>query len=321
MDVSVNDFENPLFWGVPIFLLCIAIEAYISHRENKELYEWKDTVASTWVALGASLLNISTRVATVGFFAIFFELFKPLRENYLGYSELGWAWWVWLLCVLGDDFNFYWHHRFCHTVRIFWAAHIVHHSSEKFNFGTALRNGWTIFFFKPIYWIWLPILGFHPVMVGTCLAINSTYQMFLHSRMVPSLGWFEKIFNTPWLHQVHHACNVDYLDRNHGGILIIWDKLFGTFHDNNQEPKFGVLHPPNSYNPLVLVGHEYRDIWVDVRSAKSWKDKFKYIFYAPGWSPDGSRQTAKQLQREKELQLQQQARAPISHREPALSDS
>lgn len=321
MDISLTDIPNPLAWAVPFLFVCIAVEAYISYRENKELYEWKDTVACTWVGIGTAVFSFVTKVATVALFFLFFELFEPLREQYLGYSQLGWAWWVWVLCMLGDDFNFYWHHRFCHTVRILWAAHIVHHSSEKFNFATAFRNGWTIFFFKPIYWLWLPALGFHPIMVITAVTINSTYQMFLHSSMVPSFGWFEKIFNSPWIHQVHHACNIEYLDRNHGGILVIWDRLFGTYQTNTEKPKFGVLHPPNSYNPLVLVGHEYRDIWNDVRRAKRWQDKLKYIFYPPGWSPDGSTKTAKQMQRELKKQLSvPEAPVSIKQLEPALKE-
>ncbi len=300
MEILLQKVPNIFHVAGPLFVLAVIIESYISYREKKELYEWKETVASAWVGLIAAILNTVTKAWQIAFFLFFYELFKPLRVQYLGYEGLGLHWWVWILCLIGDDFSFYWHHRFCHTVRLFWAAHVVHHSSIKFNFGIAFRNGWTIFFYKPIYWIWLPILGFDPLMVGFAMSVNSVYQFFLHCTMVPDLGWFGKIFNTPWVHQVHHACNIQYLDRNHGGILIIWDKLFGTFQDNKKhiEPKFGILHPPNSYNPVKLSFHEFADIWKDVRNAKSWSDKFKYVFYPPGWSPDGSSKTAKQMQQE-----------------------
>ncbi len=164
---------------MPVFTLLILVEVYISYRENRELYTFKDSVASTWVGVGAAFFNTFTKAYQVGLFFLFYNLFEPLRIKYLGYDYLGWTWWVWLLCFIGDDFNFYWHHRFCHTIRLFWAAHVVHHSSEKFNLGTSFRNGWTIFLYKPIYWIWLPILGFNPVMVALCMSFNSIYQFFL----------------------------------------------------------------------------------------------------------------------------------------------
>ncbi|WP_299759058.1 sterol desaturase family protein [uncultured Pontibacter sp.] len=311
MEILFDQMPNPFTYFVPIFVILIAGEAYISYREDKELYSFKDSMASTWVGLGAALLNTLTKAYQIGLFFLFYKLFEPLRVEFLGYENLGWAWWVWVLCLIGDDFNFYWHHRFCHTIRIFWAAHLVHHSSDKFNLGTAFRNGWTIFLYKPIYWLWLPILGFNPVMIALCMSFNSIYQFFLHSTLVPKIPVFGQVFNTPWVHQVHHACNIEYLDRNHGGILIIWDKLFGTYldKDKNLETKFGVLHPPTKHDPITLNFHEFNDIWKDVRSVKSWKAKFMYVFGPPGWSHDGSRKTSKMLQQEWEQQRQQQQKA------------
>lgn len=305
MEILLENLPNPFVYFIPVFAVLIVAEVYISYREDKELYEMKDSFASTWVGIGAAIMNTLTKVYQIGFFFIIYKLFEPLREQYLGYESLGWAWWVWVLCLIGDDFNFYWHHRFCHTVRLFWAAHVVHHSSVKFNLGTAFRNGWTIFLYKPIYWMWMPALGFDPVMLALCMSFNSIYQFFLHSTLVPDIKGLNKVFNTPWVHQVHHACNVEYLDRNHGGIFIIWDKLFGTFQQREHHiaPKFGVLHPPQSNNPVKLNFHEFSDIWKDVKKAKSWEHKFKYVFYPPGWSPDGSTKTAKQMQQELELQL------------------
>ncbi|MDQ4141781.1 MAG: sterol desaturase family protein [Bacteroidota bacterium] len=300
MEILFDNMPNPFAYFMPLFALLILGEAYISYREDRELYTFKDSVASTWVGIGAAVFNTLTKAYQVGFFFLFYNLFEPLRLEYLGYDNLGWAWWVWVLCVIGDDFNFYWHHRFCHTIRLFWAAHVVHHSSEKFNLGTAFRNGWTIFLYKPVYWIWMPIVGFHPVMIALCMSFNSIYQFFLHTTLVPKLGWLGQIFNNPWVHQVHHACNVEYLDRNHGGILLIWDKLFGTYLDKDEhlETKFGVLHPPHAHNPITLNFHEFKDIWKDVRQARNWRERFWFVFGPPGWSPDGSRKTAKQMQQE-----------------------
>lgn len=287
---------------IPAAIIIITIEVIMSIRHDKHLYEWKDSAASAGVGIGAVLMQVLTKAGTLAVLTAVFELFEPVREalNYkaaFGQNWLGAAWWVWVLAILGDDFNFYWHHRFAHTVRILWAAHIPHHSSEYFNFGTSFRNSWTIFFIKPVYWLWMPALGFHPVMVLMAMSINSLYQFTLHSLSVPHLGWFEKIFNTPQLHQIHHSKNFAYMDKNFGGIFIIWDKIFGTFHNgrDGQERHFGVTKPPNSYNPVKIITHEFENIWQDVRSAKSLKDKLNYIFGAPGWSPDKSTLTVKEM--------------------------
>ncbi len=281
---------------IPLAIILITIEVIMSSRRKQHAYEKKDSLASAGVGIGAVFFQVLTKGATLAVFTAVFELFEPVRQS-IGYDWLGTAWWVWVLCILGDDFNFYWHHRFAHTVRIIWAAHIPHHSSEYFNLGTSFRNGWTIFFFKPIYWLWMPAVGFHPVMVLMVISINSLYQFTLHSLAVPHLGWYEKIFNTQQLHQIHHSKNFAYMDKNYGGIFIIWDKLFGTFHDgrDGQERHFGVTKPPDSYNPVKIVTHEFENIWADVRKAKSWKDKFNYIFAPPGWSPDKSTLTVKEM--------------------------
>ena len=305
------EFVNLIPYSIPLGVFLIATEVFISVRYDEHLYDWKDSAASAVMGLVATLLGIVTKAATLGFFYIFYELFKSLRIECFGYESLGWAWWVWALAILGDDHNFYWHHRFSHTIRVLWAAHVVHHSSERFNLGTSFRNGWVIFFYKPILWIWMPAIGFHPVMVLTAISINSMYQFFLHSKKVPHLGILEEIFNTPQLRQLHHSSNVAFLDKNHGGILI-WDKLFGTYLDSrkySEERKFGVLTPLNSYNPMVIFAHEYNNIWKDIKNAPTFIDKLKYIFYPPGWSHDNSRLTAKQMQRlaeQEKLQLRSQ---------------
>lgn len=290
------EFINFLPFFIPAGIIFITIEVIISIRHDKELYEWKDSAASAAVGLGAVLMQILTKAGTLAVFYFFFNVFQPVREM-LGYEWLGAGWFIWVLAILGDDLCFYWHHRFAHTIRILWAAHIPHHSSEYFNFGTSFRNSWTIFFFKPIYWLWMPIVGFHPVMVLTAMTISSLYQFCLHTLSVPHLGWFEKIFNTPQLHQIHHSQNMAYMDKNYGGIFIFWDKLFGTFHDgrDGQIRYFGVTKPPDSYNPVKIITHEYENIIADIRSAKRLKDKLNYIFNAPGWSPDKSSLTVKEM--------------------------
>ncbi len=276
----------------------------LEYLTAKEDYHLKDTLAGFGIALGASVIAAFTLVFTITVvFQSVFDLFEPLRNSVFGYSSLGWAWWIWALCILGDDFNFYWHHRFSHTIRLLWAAHVPHHSSSNFNLAVSIRNGWFIAFYKPIFWLWLAAVGFEPIMIGYALVINSTYQYFLHTKKVKSLGWLGKIFNNPYVHQVHHSSNLEYLDKNHGGIFMFWDHLFGTYQDviEGVEPKYGILKDPGTYNPIKLNTHEFVAIYHDVKQADSFREAWMYIFGPPGWSPDGSQQTAKEMQAELEL--------------------
>ena len=212
----------------------------------------------------------------------------------------GFAWYVWIICMLADDHNFYWHHRLSHSIRVLWAAHLPHHSAKTFNLTVSIRNGWFITLYKPIFWMWLPLVGFEPIMIATCLIMNSFYQFFLHSQLVPSLPLYEKLFNTPYIHTVHHSSNTEYLDFNHGGILTIWDRLYGTWQPpiKGVAPKYGINHNPGTDNPITHNLFEFQEIWKDVKKAPGLKNKFMYIFGPPGWSHDGSSMTSRQLQRE-----------------------
>jgi sterol desaturase/sphingolipid hydroxylase (fatty acid hydroxylase superfamily) len=304
MEFSVADDIKLIY---PVLIGFMVLEILFA----REHYNWKDTLAGFGIAAGATVIASFTKVFTVVvIFQTVFDIFEPIRSDLFGYSTLGWAWWVWPLCVLGDDFSFYWHHRFSHNVRVLWAAHIPHHSSNDFNLGVSIRNGWFIPFYKPIFWLWLPMIGFEPIMIGTALIINATYQYFLHTQVGKDLGWFGKIFNNPWVHQVHHSSNDEYLDKNHGGILLIFDHLFGTYQDVRKDIKlkYGIKNDPGTYNPIKLNTHEFEDIFKDVRKAKNFKEAFMYIFGPPGWSPDGSSLTAKQIQErirmKKEMEMQ-----------------
>lgn len=301
------DFLNPLVWGTPCFVALVLLElAYSKSHDNKDLYEWKDLLASSSMGMGSVLITPLIKViSAAAIFYLVYELFNPevngVRMNIMGYESFGWAWYIWIACQFLDDFSYYWLHRFNHTVRFMWAAHIVHHSSQRYNFGTGLRNGWFTILYKPFFYMWLPAIGFHPEMVLVCMGIEALWQFQLHTKYAPRLGFLEKFMNTHKQHQVHHAKNLEYLDKNHGGYLNLFDKIFGSWKDYDEEiqPEFGVIHDPKSYNPLVIVSHEYKAIWKDVKSAKNPYEAFMYIFGEPGWSPDGSTQTVKQIQRQK----------------------
>ena len=288
--------EFVLRYVYPIFIILMVIEYFMA----RHLFDLKESLSGFAIAIGASLVAFFTKVIAFGIFVLFFNLFKELRVEYLGYESMGWAWYIWILALLADDFSFYWHHRFSHSVRLLWAAHVPHHSAHSYNLTIGIRNGWFVTFYKSIFWLWIPIIGFEPVMVATCLIINGIYQFFLHTQLVPSLGRIEKVINTPYLHQVHHSSNLEYLDKNHGGILIIWDRIFGTYQQIIPEvtPKYGILKDPHTYNPVLLNTHEFIGIWKDMKKSSSILNKLKYIFYPPGWSHDGSSKTAKELKHE-----------------------
>lgn len=302
------DFTNPLVYGVPCFIAFILLELTYSKTHSDEghhdLYEWKDLMASGAMGLGSAIIAPLIKViSAIVIFNFTYDLFNPLvdgvRTNIMGYESFGYVWYIWLFCQLADDFTYYWFHRANHEIRILWAAHIVHHSSDNFNLGTAVRNGWFTILYKPLFYMWMPALGFPPEMVVVCLGIEALWQFQLHSIFVPKMGIIEKFMNTHTMHQVHHAQNVEYLDKNHGGFLNIFDKIFGTWKelDDDIDVKYGVIHAPNSNNPIVILTHEFKDIWHDTKKSSKLSHKLMYIFGPPGWSHDGSTMTVKQQQR------------------------
>ncbi len=280
----------------PVFAALIIIE-YIS---AKDVYDLRESWAGFVMGVVATLIRVVTNVFEITLYMFLFAWASSFRLEYLGYESLGFAWYIWALCIILDDHNFYWHHRLAHNVRLLWAAHLPHHSGRKFNLTISIRNGWFITFFKPIYWLWMPLVGFEPIMIATALIVNAFYQFFLHSQVVPSLPLIEKVFNTSYVHVVHHSSNTQYLDRNHGGIFTIWDRLYGTWQGRIEgvDPKYGISHDPDTYSPVVHNIFEFQEIWKDVKKSPKLKDKLMYIFGPPGWSHDGSTKTAKQLQSE-----------------------
>lgn len=298
--------QEPVFYAIPLFAVVIAIELIINAMQARHLYKSKDTAAS--IAMGLGSLVIGAGVKIVAFAAM-------TAIHQFAIFDIGYQWWAWVLILFADDFSFYWHHRLSHEVRILWAAHVNHHSSVYMNFGTALRQSWAEQLYKYIFWMWLPLVGFHPIMIMTMMSISLIFQFLQHTELVGKLGPLEWIFNTPSHHRVHHASNARYLDRNHAGILIIWDRLFGTFSEelDKEKPKYGITTNITTYNPLKIATHEYAAWWQDMKRSTNWRERFFYTFGPPGWSPDGKHQTAKELRRQLKLseeQNQQKTPAP-----------
>lgn len=278
-----------IYVAIPVFLLTIAIERAWAKRHRNDPavkgYTRPDTLASLAMGVGNVIISAGTKVVAVALMVVLYEhrLFT-----------LPTAWWTFVLLFFAEDLCYYAFHRASHEVRFFWAAHINHHSSEHYNLSTALRQSWTTPFTAPLFWLPLPLLGFAPWMVLLQQAISLLYQYWIHTEAIGKLGWFEQVFNTPSHHRVHHGANPRYLDRNHGGILIIWDKLFGTFEPEREKVRYGLTTNLTTYNPVHIAFHEWRAIASDVRHARSPGDAFMYVFGPPGWSPDGSRKTSRQ---------------------------
>jgi sterol desaturase/sphingolipid hydroxylase (fatty acid hydroxylase superfamily) len=276
-------------WTVllPVFLGLIVLE----YRHARHLYIPNESLASFAIALGATTITTFSKAYEMAFYFLLYQWAEPVRTYLIGTG-------VWVLCLIGDDFNFYWFHRISHNVRVLWAAHLPHHSARTFNLTVSVRNGCFVAFYKPIFWFWMPLLGFEPAMIATCLIINAYYQFFLHSQLVPALPLLSKVFNTPYLHQIHHSRNPEYLDKNHAGILIVWDRLFGTFQERLPDvpPLYGITYDIGSDNPVTHHLSEFQAILRDVRRATNWKDRLRYVVGPPGWSHDGRTQTSRQLQ-------------------------
>ncbi len=262
-------------------------EAIFSSFQDREFYETKDTFASLSMGIGNVLVKLFSKSIIVGayFFVYQFAIF-----------EIGTAWWAWVLLFFAEDFTYYIFHRASHNCRFFWASHVIHHSSQNFNLSTALRQTWTGTLTGFVFWLWLPLIGFHPIMILTMQAISLIYQFWIHTETIRTLGPLEWFMNTPCHHRIHHASNLKYLDRNQAGVLIIWDKLLGTFiKEDDEKPVYGLTQNIHTYNPVKIAFHEWQDMWNDIKKQNTWQTRFSYIWKAPGWSHDGSRKTAKEL--------------------------
>lgn len=281
------DFPNLVHHAIPFFAGLVLLEVALTAWRRIPTYQAKDALSSIAMGLG----NVGVGLLSKGLILAAYYAVYQFRVFDLSYQ---W-WWTWPLLFLADDFSYYWFHRCSHRVRYFWASHVVHHSSQRYNLATALRQTWTGGLSGSfVFYLWMPWLGFHPLAILFMHSISLLYQFWIHTELIVRLpAWFEAIFNTPSHHRVHHARNPAYLDRNHAGILIIWDRLFGTFEPEGEKPEYGLVRNIETYNPLYIASHEwgaiFRDLWRHPRYA------WQYLFGPPGWSHDGSRQTSDQL--------------------------
>jgi sterol desaturase/sphingolipid hydroxylase (fatty acid hydroxylase superfamily) len=280
-----------LYYAIPGFVLLLSLEAWFSYRENRHLYETKDTFTSLALGLGNVAVGLVTKAAIFGLFSLLYKL----RILELVFT----TWWYWVLLFFADDFSYYWFHRTAHSVNWFWASHVVHHSSQHYNLAAALRQTWTgnatgAF----LFWAWMPLVGFHPIWILFMQQVSLIYQFWIHTETIHRLPRpLEAILNTPSHHRVHHGSDLKYLDKNHGGILIIWDRLFGTFQAEEHRPTYGLTRNIESFNPVVIAFKTWTELVQKAVSSGSLKTGFLYFLKPPGWSHDGSSKTVQQMRR------------------------
>lgn len=264
---------NYIALAVPFFALFMFLEYYISVRKNKKLHHFNESIANLNVGIAERIADLLTT-------GTFFFIFSWLNANFSIFSIESTAT-TWVLLFFATDLLWYWYHRFGHTVNLFWASHIVHHQSDDFNYTAAARI--TVFqaVARGLFWCVLPIIGFNAQMITVLLLIHGTYPFFTHTQLVGKLGWLEYIIVTPSHHRVHHSSNPEYLDKNYGDMLIIWDKIFGTFIEETTEPKFGLTKSLGSYSFLWQHFHYVLELAVAFRMAKTFKQKLKVIFGGP----------------------------------------
>ena len=285
MSDLLDPMKNPLTYAAPFFLLFVLLEVaalrWLDHDQHLPPTGYERRDARTSISMGAISVFFMT-VFKVGSFFVFTAVFVYAAPWELPTD----TWWYWVALIFAQDLCYYWHHRFSHRVRIGWAGHQAHHSSEYMNFSTALRQKWNPWF-ELVFWMPLPLLGFEPWTLYVAWSVNLIYQFFIHTELVDKL-WrpVELVFNTPSHHRVHHGSDPEYLDKNYGGILIVWDRVFGTFVEEKHRPTYGLTKPVNTYNLLELEYAFYGDIARDVRTARSWRERLGYVFGPPGWQPE-----------------------------------
>ena len=281
-------FATNLHDFIPALLLLALAETVYLIKEKK--HDQKDMLSS--FALLAGTLPVS--LITTGVIASTYNIIYQFHIFNIPVN----SWWCWVILFISDDFSYYWYHRASHQVRFLWASHMVHHSSEKFNLTSGLRVPWTgnlsgVF----LFWSWIPLMGIEPSLVIYMKSMSIIYQFGMHTEAIKKLPkWFENVCNTPSHHRVHHASNVEYLDKNFAGTLIIWDKLFGTFKEEASSPEYGLTKNIKSANPFSIAFHGWKDLLIDFKKANKLIHRIRYFINPPGWSHNRITGTTNQLQ-------------------------
>jgi len=272
---------NLIAYAVPFFLLAIALELLWGILRQRNTYRLNDAFSS----LMLGILSQARKFVALGIGGVIYDaIIKGTGQHQWD----GDAWYTWVLAFFLYDLCYYWLHRFGHERQILWAAHVAHHQSEDYNFSTALRQTSTGFLLGWIFYLPMYLVGIPVEVVVTVGALNLIYQFWVHTQHVPELGWFELVFVSPSNHRVHHAQNDQYMDRNYGGVFILWDRLFGTYQrELPEEPCiYGIRGPIKSWNPVIALTHIYADMLRDMRATTSWINRWNVLWARTGWQPD-----------------------------------
>lgn len=261
--------------GILFFALALLEVAWDFQRGRRK---------SAWEPLANLSFQMVVEVLNRTFFGLILILVFVWAEQF-AVAQISLTWWSWAACLICADFSYYWMHRIEHRVRFFWALHSVHHSSEEYDLSTAFRVFWFIdltivFFFLPMI-----LVGFAAPQVLVCMLIVFSYMIWVHTEKIGSMGWFDKMFSSPSVHRVHHGSNPQYLDKNYAGILLVWDRLFGTYEPEVEKVRFGLTTPVNTTNPLRIGFHELICLWQDLKRRRGWKDRLFTLIKPPGWKP------------------------------------
>lgn len=277
--------------STPFYIALICLEIGLTKRSERRSYSLKDSITNAVLMLINGGIDLISRTAYVGvlIWLYNYHVIEPIANVYL----------YWGMLFILEDLAFYTLHYVDHHSRLFWAMHVTHHSSQHFNLTTGFRSSVFQPLYRFIYFIPLVLLGFSPADIVIMYSVTQIYGIIVHTEYIDKLGWLEYILVTPSHHRVHHASNVEYLDKNMGMCLIIWDRLFGTFQEEirNVPPRYGLTKSTGTYGLKQTIFHEWKEIKHDFQQPADLKTKLKYLIKAPGWSPDGSRQTSKELQK------------------------
>jgi sterol desaturase/sphingolipid hydroxylase (fatty acid hydroxylase superfamily) len=277
-----------LLFSLPTYAIVIGVEMLLSKLHHRNLY----SVKGVFYNLYLTALNMALDIVFLGFSLGVLSWFYQYR-----FFQIDTIWLYWLVLVVFEDFLYYLLHFVDHHVRLFWAVHVSHHSSEEFNLTVGFRSSVFQPLYRFIYFIPLALCGFKALDIAFIYSLTQIYGILIHTQLINKLGFLEWFLATPSHHRVHHGKNPIYLDKNMGMVLIIWDKLFGTFQkeEDYEKVQFGLTTPINPETPVTVVFHEWKQMLHDLKISKSLKEKWLYIFGKPGWSHDGSRKTSKEL--------------------------
>ncbi|MGC3946226.1 MAG: sterol desaturase family protein [Chryseolinea sp.] len=260
-------------FAIPAFFVFVGLEYFVALRKQKPVFRYESSIVNVSVGVAERLLNLFLTTA-------FLDLFNYVYNEYAIWHVSD-EWYVWVILLFATDLVWYWYHRLGHEVNLLWAAHVVHHQSEEFNYTVSARITTVQAVVRNVFWCILPLAGFKPEMVTMVLIVHGAYSFFTHTQMVTRLGWLENVLITPSHHRVHHASNEKYLNKNYGDLFVFWDKMFGTFQREEEEPRYGLTHPLKSFSFIWQHIHYYAELFYAVRNAKSLLEGMKVLFGSP----------------------------------------